>query len=304
MFKNITIYRTEIPWSLSRDRMEAALQTRPFTPCGQLETESVGWAPPREGGALIHAVQGQWLLALASETKILPQSVINRVAAERARELEAQQGFRPGRKQLRELKETIADELLPRALSRHAALHVWIDPARGWLVIDSASPAKVDNVLRMLLKSTGNVPLLPLRTRMTPQTMMTQWLAADAAPAGFTIDNDCELQSMTMAKGTVRFKNQMLDPEDVRRHIDAGKQCTKLAMTWNDRVSFRLDANLVLRSVRPLDVLTESPTAVANDDERFDAELLLMADEFDKLLTGLIDVLGGEVDTLEQQQAA
>jgi DNA recombination-dependent growth factor C len=45
------------------------------------------------------------LLTLATEKKLLPSSVINQVAKARAAEQEEQQGFRPGRKQMKELKE-------------------------------------------------------------------------------------------------------------------------------------------------------------------------------------------------------
>jgi DNA recombination-dependent growth factor C len=46
--------------------------------------------------------------------------VVNEVAADKAEAIEAQQGFKPGRKQMKEIKEAVLQELLP-APSRAAA---------------------------------------------------------------------------------------------------------------------------------------------------------------------------------------
>jgi len=81
----------------------------------------------------------------------------------------------------------------------------------------------------------------------------------------------------------------------MRRHIEAGKQCMRLAMTWNDRVSFVLTPSLTIKRIAALDVLKEAsdPTA-QNDDERFDSDVALMTAELDRMLVDLIDALGGE----------
>ena len=92
------------------------------------------------------------LLMLGTEKKLLPASVINQVTKARAAEIEEQQGFKPGRKQMKELKEQVTDELLPRAFSIRRDTRVWIDPVNGWLVVDSSSPAKADEILKLLLE--------------------------------------------------------------------------------------------------------------------------------------------------------
>ena len=71
---------------------------------------------------------------------------------ERIAELEAQQGHRVGRKETKEIKERVTDELLPRAFAHRRTTFVWIDPVNGWLVVDAASPAKADEVLELLGK--------------------------------------------------------------------------------------------------------------------------------------------------------
>ncbi len=298
-FKNLQIYRLTAPWTLTSEQLQEKLSAQAFAACSSGDMQSEGWLSPRDNDMLVHTVNRQLLLQLGTEKKLLPSTVINQVTKARAAEIEEQQGFKPGRKQMKELKEQVTDELLPRAFSIRRTTNVWIDPVNGWMVVDAASPAKADEVFKLLLKSLETLPFASLRTALSPLSAMTDWLAADEAPGGFTVDQDTELRATGEGKATVRYVRHTLEPEDVRRHIAAGKQCTRLAMTWSDRVSFVLTESLAVKRVAPLDVLKENTdSAMQNEDERFDTDFALMTGELAKLMADLVEALGGE----EQQQ--
>ena len=304
-FKNLQIYRLRSPANLTAAQLEQSLEAHQFQPCSSIESSSHGWMPPRPNSGLVHTVGKQLLISLGTEKKLLPASVINQVTKARAIELEEQQGYRPGRKQMKDLKEQVADDLPPRAFSISGNVRVWIDPVGGWLIIDAASAAKAEPVIKLLLKSIDKLALEGLRTQHSPVGAMTGWLAADEAPGGFTIDQDTELRSTGESKATVRYVRHTLEADDVRRHIEAGKQCTRLAMTWNDRISFVLTDSLVLKRIAPLDVLKENEDAMAqNDDERFDGDFMLMAGELARLLPALVESLGGEMQTGREERKA
>jgi recombination associated protein RdgC len=294
-FKNLQIYRLPARWDMTAERLAEFLAPQAFTPCTSMELQRQGWIPPRPGGALVHAVNQQLLLCLGTEKKLLPSSVINQVAKAKAAELEEQQGFKPGRKQTKELKEQVADELLPRAFSIRSSTFVWIDPVNGWLAIDAASHSRAEDVIRLLLKAVDRFPLDTLRVAQSPLRAMTEWLSADEAPAGFTVDQDTELRALGEGKATVRYVRHTLEADDVQRHIEAGKQCTRLALTWSDKISFVLTESLGIKRIAPLDVLKEADIGASNDDERFDADFMLMTGELAKLLADLVEALGGEV---------
>jgi recombination associated protein RdgC len=197
---------------------------------------------------------------------------------------------------MKEIKEQVADELLPRAFSIRRTTSVWIDPVNNWLVVDAASPAKADEVFKALLQAMDQLPLGTLRVERSPVAAMTDWLAADEAPSGFTVDQDTELRATGEGKATVRYVRHTLEADDVRRHIAAGKQCTRLALTWADRISFVLTEALTVKRVTPLDVLKENAdTMTQNDDERFDTDFALMTGELGRLMADLVQALGGEV---------
>lgn len=303
MFRNITIYRISTTnWTMTAEELSAAFVKRAFTPCGELERESTGWTPPRADGNLVHAFGPQLLLDLTTEKKILPASVIKRLAAERAIEIENEQGFKPGRRQMKEICERVTDELLPKALSTRSTVRTWIDPVNGWLIIDTASAARADHVVRLLLMSIEDLNLSGLRTVQTPVAAMTTWLDTDMAPAQFTVDRDAVLESSGEGRGTVKYVNLTLEVDDICRHIASGKRCTQLGMTWNDRLSFVLTDSMTLKRVTPLDTYKESGTDIfgKNDsldaDERFDADFLLMVGNFNQMLRALVLALGGEME--------
>ena len=294
-FKNLQIYRLPVAWAMTAAVLEQALAPQQFTPATSMDLVRQGWAAPRGAGApLVHAVGGHFLLQLKTEKKLLPSTVINQVAAARALEMEEAQGFAPGKKAMKELKERVTDELLPRAFAILSTTAVWIDPVNGWLVVDAASPAKADEVIKLLLKSVDKLPLESLRVQRSPVGAMTEWLQADICPAGFTVDQDAIMRATGESKAQVAYKRHTLEADDIRRHIAAGKQCTRLAMTWSDKISFVLDESLAVKSVKPLEIIKESATR--NDDERFDSDFALMTGELAKMLADLVEALGGEAE--------
>ncbi|MDF3851391.1 recombination-associated protein RdgC [Achromobacter denitrificans] len=293
-FKNLKIYRLSAAWPLFGNDLEAALARQAYQPGNNLEMQCIGWVPPREGGGLAYAVGGQILLTLRAGKKLLPATVVNQVAKARAQEIEEQQGYKPGRKQMKEIKERVIDELLPRAFSVYRDTRVWIDPRNRWLVIDAAASSKADEVIGILAKCIDPFPLENLYVAQSPASAMTGWLAEDEAPSNFSIDQDTELRSSGESGAAIRYVKHSIDADDARRHIQSGKQCTRLAMTWADRVSFVLTDGLDIKRVAPLDVLKEGTEAMQTDDAKFDSDMLLMTGELAKMMAELVDALGGE----------
>lgn len=294
-FKNLQVYRLPQNWEMTADRLAEALNSQAFTPASSNELLRQGWKAPRgDGQPRVHAVNGQFLLTLGSEKKILPAKVVNQVAKAKAAELEEVQGFPPGKKAMKELRERVADELLPRALSVQSETHVWIDPKNGWLVVDAGSPSKADDVIKFLLKAVDKLPLESLRVQRSPVAVMTAWLESDEAPHNFTIDQDATLRATGESKAQVGYKRHTLEVGEMREHIARGKQCVRLAMTWNSRISFVLTEQLAIKSVKPLDVIKENEAVTYNDDERFDNDFALMTGEYSRMLADLVEALGGE----------
>jgi recombination associated protein RdgC len=292
-FKNLQLYRLPKNWAAEAAPLEEQLARLTLQGCSATDPRSIGWVSPRDGGSLIHSVNQQWLLALGVEEKLLPASIVKRFASDRAKEIEETEGRRIGRREMRELVEAMTVELLPRAFIRRRSTYGWIDRSNGWLVVDVASPAKAEEFLEHLRKSIDTLPAKVLKVTLSPSAAMTAWVADGEAPAGFTLDQDLELRSTE--KATVRYANHSLEGEEIRQHIAAGKIVTRLAMTWNDRISFILNDLLQIKRLAFLDILKEQAEGQGeNEDERFDIDFTLMSGEVAQLLDDLLAALGGE----------
>ncbi len=295
-FRNLQIFRLTDEWDFSSAALGERLGRGAFRNCGATEMQSLGWVPPRgEPGELVVAVARQQLVALGVEQKLLPGSVVRQYTEERLVQIEASQGYKPGRKQAAEMREQVTLELLPRAFVKRRLTYAWIDPVGRWLVIDAASPAKGDEVVERLKESLGTLPLHLVRTQLSPGAAMTGWLAEGQAPAGFSIDRDCELRALTEERATVRYARHVLDEDDVRHHIAAGKAATRLALTWNDRISFVLTEQMQIKRLAFLELLKEEAgRRVEGGDDLFEANFTLMSGELGRLLPDLVAALGGE----------
>jgi len=295
-FRNLRIYRLAPDAGTDPAALDDLLAKHPLKRCGGFDMISRGWVYPRLDGEFVHSVNRQWLLALGVEQKLLPATVIRQEALERAAKIEAEQNRKVGRKELRDLRDQVTDEFMPKAFTRRRTTWGWIDPAGGWLVIDAGSDARADEFIEALAPLLDGQPLRPLQTQVSPGSAMTGWLAEGDAPAGFTIDRDLELKSAAGGESAIRYVRHDLEGKEIPAHIGAGKIVSRLGLTWQDKISFVLTDKLQVKRLAFLDILREAAEQSAQDaDEQFDVDFALMAGETAHMLADLVTALGGEL---------
>ncbi len=174
MFKNMIIYRIAPDWQIDLLQVEAALAQLPFMECGATQERSWGWAAPRGDahGAMAESIAGQWLLRFMVETKVLPGSVLARRVQEKAARIEQETGRKPGKRESRDLKEEAKLDLLPMAFTKQSAMWVWIDTEARFLVLDTSSQSRADEVASALIEALPGLALALLDTQTSPQTAM------------------------------------------------------------------------------------------------------------------------------------
>jgi recombination associated protein RdgC len=72
---------------------------------------------------------------------------------------------------------------------------------------------------------------------------------------------------------------------------------TRLALTWEDRVSFVLTEALQLKKIAFLETVFEGNASSPGDtkDDNFDADVAIATGELRKLIPDLLEALGGEM---------
>lgn len=294
MFKNALVYRiTQWPQPALAE-LEERLAGARFVECGATQLETMGCVEPRgeKHAALVESVAGQWILKLCTERKAVPASAVKTRLEELSDKIEAETGRRPKGKRAKELKEQIVHELLPRAFPKRSTTWVWIDPAALRITIGASSAKKGDAIVTWLVELfRGEIALQLVQTGRSPAVVMAEWLSSQQAPAGFTIDRECELKQPDSEKASVKYARHTLEIDEVGEHIRQGKLPTQLAMSWNERVSFVLTDSLTLKRIKLLDGAAE---ALDQKDQGFDADVAIATGELGPLIGDLMEALGGE----------
>lgn len=301
MIKCATIYRIASGPLPDLTGMEFCTRVMSFQPCSGTQDKSIGWVPARgeDHGVFVELIGGQRILKLMIESKSVPSAQVKQKAQEAADKIEADFGRKPGKKEMKELREDALQALLPGTFPRQSVVWIWIDPATSTLVIGSTSQRQVDEAVTMLVKTFEHLALHLVQTKLTPLTAMTQWLATTEPesdwPEGFSVERECELKSGDESRACVRFKNHHLLTDEVRKHITEGKLPTRLALSWEGRVGFVLDEAMRLRKIAFLEGVFDD-RADKDDVSGFDADVALTTGELRKLIPALVGALGGEVE--------
>lgn len=297
LFKNIVVYRIGADWSAPMfDDMEAQLAKSPFKPCGATQELSLGWVPPRnvEHGALVESVNGSFIVKLQVEKKTVPGSVLKAAVQERCKELEALRGKKVSGKEKKEIKDELKLTLLPRAFSTQSNNLVWLDPVNRFLVVGASSHKGADQVVTALVEVMSDlgspIQVAPLATELSPATAMANWLIAKEAPDAFNLDHSVELKQPT-DKSSVKYAKHSLELDEIARHIEQGKVPTKLALTWEDRISFTFNEAYCISKIEFLDV----GDAPSEESDPFDTDATIATTEFANMLPDLLKALGGEL---------
>jgi recombination associated protein RdgC len=292
LFKNLFVYRLPADWSWTASDLESRLGALPLRPCGHFDMLTRGWQPVSKAGRLLHTVDRHQMLSLGTNQKLLPASIIRQIAEERAESQAAEQGFPVGRKQMRDIKAQVTDELRARALTRRTTTRAWIDVQNGWFVVDAAGAPRAEAVLETLVATLDSFVPAPLEGARAPHALMASWLMSGDAPGKFAIDDDLELQAADETKASVRYKRHPLDGKDIRAHLAAGKYPTRIGLTWNGRVSFVLTDKLCLKQIEFLELGSDRTDAGEVDPaEQFDIDFAVMAGELSALLADLAHAL-------------
>ncbi|MFT4925709.1 MAG: recombination associated protein RdgC [Phenylobacterium sp.] len=297
-FSNIYFFKFTQPFELSQEDLEESLEALKFTPCGTLDLFKFGWtsAMGNKTDAFTHFGNGNILLRAKREEKILPASVIKDLLEEKIANIEKAESRPVKKKEKEQMKEDIIHSLLPQAFTKSSFINGYIDTNNQLLLINVSSKNKADDFMSLLRKAIGTLPVEPIRKDGTIELLLTHWLKDRALPSQLELEMEAELKSPEEDGGEIRVKQQDLTADEITRHMDTGKQVTKLAVQWQERISFMIQDDISLRRVKFGELIKEQNDDIPNEDKlaKMDADFTLMAAEFGELIPYLIKEVGEE----------
>jgi recombination associated protein RdgC len=293
-FKNLYFFAFTRPFEWTEEDLEKHLSEHLFTPLGSTELAHFGWvdALGKHGSSTVHSANGNFLLCARKEEKMLPASVIKDMVEEKVNLLEQEQGRGATKKEKEQFKEDITFELLPRAFSRITDTHAYISPVNNIIVINSGSRGKAEDLLALLRKVLGTLPVTSFQPpEKGVDETMTDWLIERDLGGKFQLGMEAEFNALGDDGAVVRVKNQDLTSDEIKSHLDADKYVVKVALEWDESMSFVLCDDLAVKRLKFYDVIQEQNDDIDSDDivAKLDADFALMSSEINRLIIDLLE---------------
>ncbi|MEC6833026.1 recombination-associated protein RdgC [Photobacterium toruni] len=290
-FKNLLVYR--FTRAIKFTELEKQLSEFKFTSCGEKEISKFGWTSPlgSYGDMFTHVVNGNAIIISAmKEEKILPGHVVKKhlniaIAAE-----ELATGNPVKKTQKQAIKCDVINELLPKAFTKLNCTRAIILLDLNLIAIDASSPKKAEDMLALLRKSIGSLPVVPVVPEKPLALTLTEWAANNQLPQGFSLGYDVELKDPDKDGGTAKLTNQQLvGNKELQSHIDAQKLVTVLGLNWQNQIDFKLTSDYALKAMKFADELKEQNEDIDHNDmpQRIDADFCLLAGTLSALIPDL-----------------
>ena len=284
-FRNLTLFR--FPTTLDFSQLEELLPEMQLKPVGALELSSRGFVSPfgRNEPELSHRIGEAIWLTVGSEDKILPSSVVNDLLGKKLAEIEEKEGRKPGGRTRKRIKEDLVHELLPRAFVKPSRTDALVDLELGFVAVDSSSRKNSEEFVSQIRGALGSFPALPLNAEVAPRNILTGWIAGEPLPEGLALGEECELKDAMEGGAVVKCQNQDLQGDEIAKHLESGKQVTRLALTLDDHLSFVLGEDLVIRKLKFLEGAVDQLENTEREDLRaeLDARFALLSGEVKRL---------------------
>lgn len=307
-FKNLRLYCLTQPFDISIEELESQLAEQVFVPCSSYEKTRMGWTSPlgsdapidEEDGVapmLTHVVGGYIMLCAQKQDRLLPAAVVREATEEKVAEIEQRQARKIYRKEKRQIQDDVFATLLPRAFTRSQQTFAYISPEEKLLVVNAASAPKAEEFLNLLRDSLGTFPVALPESKRAPSDVMTRWLKEQKATDHFDIHEDCEFYNPIDGSNVIRCKGQDLVSEEIKAHLDAGKQVKNLGVLWNNVLSCTIADDLTIKRLRFEEMKEEAENFEEESAaQKFDQEFALMTLELTAFFKSLFTAFGGLED--------
>lgn len=252
-FKNAIVYQLNKDNIFDTQAITNAVNACPFVPCGNTDSMRSGWVSPfgeSPDNPLVLDNNGQMLLRLKKEIKILPSSVIKQALAEKVTQQEQLFNRKLKKAEKLSLKDEVYIDLLPRAFSKYQFFWLWIDTVNKRVVVDSSSFKQAEDILALLRKEMGTLALTPYASDTPLEKILTKWVKESLSFPPIILGDEIELKDAVEESIVVKCKNQEINSQEIFVHIDSGKQISKLKLIDERGVSFILNRDYTLKRIK------------------------------------------------------
>ena len=295
-FKNCTVFSFKEAFAYDAESLEKQLEQNKFLPCASIDPQSTGWVPPagNEDAPLVHAANGFLMMALKTEQKLIPSSVLNERLSDKVTELEGREGRKIRKKEKDALKEEIHHTLVTQAFTQSNVLYGYIDTKKQLVVVNTPSRKKAENFCNAVRGALGSFKVeLPDVNGVS--LVMTDWLKTKKYPAELVIEDNCVIED-TREGGSLKVAKQDLNSDDILNFVDHGREVVQMNFSWRDEVRFTLKDDFSIKSIKFLEGVQDKASDIftETDAQRFDADFTILTDTLREFIAYLMRTFDSE----------
>lgn len=304
-FKNIKVFNLPKDFNYTPENLAEQLQQFNFTPCTSAMPMSLGWVSPIEldEAPLVHAALGKSLICLQIEEKVLPASVIAQHAQDKIKEIQNLEDRKLSKREKASIKDQVYFSLIQQAFCRTSRIYAYFDLQKNWLIVNSTNAKKLELFVAHLKKTLDSIELKIPETKKIPRLMM-HWLLSGGYPDIFTIEDNAVLEDYNNSSHVIRCRNQDLFAKEIQSIIKDGCVPIQISLNWQDRITFNLNQDFTLTSLKYADVVIETAKEgeAETEAERFDADYCIMTETLHHFITDLMDQICESDDVKKKER--
>lgn len=305
IFTNLLVYRmTEATAFHSRsDELNELLATKAARLPGPAELSCVGFSEPLgiDDEYVEHIRANTMTLCVNFAERMLPGKIVRQRVMAKVKEIEDNEERKVFAREKNQIKDSVVAEMLPRAFIDQKHVRVMI--IGPYIVIDSTSAKKGEEILSLMRSVLGTLGVRPVNVKNTPIDPFTRWFTGEKLPAKFGLTGDFKANSQNDEIDSITGKGTSPETEGLSDLVaEFNRRVIVLGMTWrtsmDEKVSFTVNEMIGIKGIKWPDALMDMAAADAGEEadkiNLMRATMLLLSAEIGQLITDLLDALGGE----------
>lgn len=292
-FRNIISYKIIKDINLSDEVLEQALSDG---------LEKMRFIEPIKGcGKLYHRVEDYIYLAAEKEFIKIPSSAVNREFNQRVENLEKDLARKLNKDERANIKQDIVARLSMKAIKEYRYFRMIIDTKNNHILIDETSTKQAEDLLHLLRKCLGKLPVAPLTYAEDISVKVKYSLFSGGYEEKITFSkNNLKISGDDGELITLSNADNDIDVNDLLvgwRYVQTVKCEYK---GEGEDIYFTLCKNGNLKSLKAFQTLDLEGNKQKEDD--FDADLIYMMGEYRGLFEALADIFGGEEEVNKDEE--
>lgn len=292
------------PTGKSIEELGSGLEKQPLNSCPSTVPLAYGWQHPAGNQEEIIIDTGDFIISnFVVAKRVLPPDVVKQTVADQVAKIEQQQGYAMSKREMRKMQDQVHFELLPKAFVQQKTYAVFWQKSTKKLFIGTNQAAIIDLISQSLAYCVPGWQIKVIETNKLPDRQMAAWLLSnEAMPKNLAWGEACELQDRSNRFCKFKFTGTEVDCEDIKQHVRDNMMINQAALHWDDACRFVWHTNNSITQIKLTDIEKVQDDSLT-ELEKLIADLSLLTPIYAKLHIDLIEYLGGEKVSLQEDKA-